>query len=78
MPHTQDWMANAAYLYILFLDRPAVAWEHLAAQSWLSERLAPLWHEAASIVERTCRIGGYDFFENPNTTRATRGYVLAA
>lgn len=29
MPNTQDWMANAAYLYILFLDRPAVAWEHL-------------------------------------------------
>ncbi|WP_363091718.1 DUF6499 domain-containing protein [Nitrobacter sp. 62-23] len=26
---TQDWMANAAYLYILVLDRPAVAWEHL-------------------------------------------------
>lgn len=24
MPHTQDWMANAAYLYILFLDvRPS-------------------------------------------------------
>ncbi|WP_367399568.1 transcriptional regulator domain-containing protein [Nitrobacter winogradskyi] len=22
-------MANAAYLYILFLDRPAIAWEHL-------------------------------------------------
>lgn len=29
MPDTKDWMANAAYLYILFLDRPAVAWEHL-------------------------------------------------
>ncbi|WP_425351378.1 transcriptional regulator domain-containing protein [Kumtagia ephedrae] len=22
-------MANAAYLYTLFLDRPALAWEHL-------------------------------------------------
>lgn len=29
MPNTQHWMANAAYLYILVLDRPSVAWEHL-------------------------------------------------
>ncbi|TKT82460.1 DUF6499 domain-containing protein [Aquamicrobium sp. LC103] len=29
MPNINDWMANAAYLFILLLDRPAIAWEHL-------------------------------------------------
>ena len=29
MQTTQDWMPNAAYLYTLALDRPAIAWEHL-------------------------------------------------
>lgn len=29
MPGAQAWLANAAYLYTLLLDRPAIAWEHL-------------------------------------------------
>lgn len=29
MPEPENWMVNASYLYTLFLDRPAIAWEHL-------------------------------------------------
>jgi hypothetical protein len=29
MQSAKGWTANAAYLYILALDRPAIAWEHL-------------------------------------------------
>jgi len=29
MPEAQSWLANAAYLYTLLLDRPALTWEYL-------------------------------------------------
>ncbi|MGV6876467.1 transcriptional regulator domain-containing protein [Pseudochelatococcus sp. B33] len=55
MSNAQDWMANAAYLYILFLDRPAIAWEHLRRNpdyrnDW--SRFGPRRHSSSAIQAR--------------------------
>ncbi|MFG1288921.1 MULTISPECIES: transcriptional regulator domain-containing protein [Xanthobacter] len=78
MPHTQDWMANAAYLYILFLDRPAVAWEHLRRNPGYRND----WHRFGTkrrpSLSAHAQNWGLRFLRKPETRCARRAAVLAA
>jgi len=78
MLDTQDWMANAAYLYILFLDRAAVAWEHLRRNPDYRNDWQRFGSRRRSSSRDRALKWGLRFLREPRLRRPRGAAVLAA
>ena len=77
MPNVNDWMANAAYLYVMLLDRPAVAWEHLRRNPDYRNDWRRFGSRRQQSSDAHARTWGLRFLREPRD-RCPRGATLLA